>query len=213
MVEMAGRGKATLVTQDDKYGSVIIPGFKHDIFISYQAADNRAGWVSEFTEYLKNELATIIKDPVRIYFENKDTGEAEVTPNLNTLILVPILSHTYCNHEHQTWKNELVEFRKIASHAEYGLHIKLKSGNIANRILPVVIHELDEEDRLIFENETDGSLRGVEFIYKEPGVNRPLRPDDDISLNINRTTYRNQINKVANAIKEILRSMKQQSKT
>ena len=47
-------------------------------------------------------------------------------------------------------------------------------------------------------------LRGIEFIYREPGVNRPLMANEDHpDHNLNKTFYRNQINKVANAIKEI----------
>ncbi len=49
-----------------------------------------------------------------------------------------------------------------------------------------------------------GVLRGVEFIYTEPGVNRPLKPEDDEKINLNKTKYRNQINKVGNAIQEII---------
>jgi dienelactone hydrolase len=55
---------------------------------------------------------------------------------------------------------------------------------------------------------TGGFLRGVEFIYKEPGVNRPLKPDDDEKINLNKTKYRNQINKVALAVKDIIGSLK-----
>ena len=40
-------------------------------------------------------------------------------------------------------------------------------------------------------------LRGVEFIYKEPGVNKPLASEDDEKKNLNNTKYRIQINKVA----------------
>ncbi len=53
----------------------------------------------------------------------------------------------------------------------------------------------------------EGVLRGIEFIYKEPGVNRPLRANEDNPHdNLNNTIYRNQINKVANAIKELIDS-------
>ncbi len=38
----------------------------------------------------------------------------------------------------------------------------------------------------------------------EPGVNRPLKPSDNKSDNQSRTDYRNQINKVANAVKELI---------
>ena len=48
----------------------------------------------------------------------------------------------------------------------------------------------------------------MEFIYKEPGVNRSLSPKDDEKKNLNRTIYRNQINKVALALKEIISGLK-----
>ena len=48
-------------------------------------------------------------------------------------------------------------------------------------------------------------LRGIEFIYKSPGVNRPLRQMKIIQIIISiKLIYRNQINKVANAVKEII---------
>ncbi|MGC1391679.1 MAG: hypothetical protein WA816_11630 [Bacteroidales bacterium] len=52
-------------------------------------------------------------------------------------------------------------------------------------------------------------LRGIEFIYKEPGVNKPLSADDDEKKNLNNTKYRIQINKVANAVKEIITAIGQ----
>jgi len=47
-------------------------------------------------------------------------------------------------------------------------------------------------------------MRPIDFVYSSSGVNRPLRPADDEVL------FRNQINKVANAIKEIISGMKAQ---
>lgn len=41
-----------------------------------------------------------------------------------------------------------------------------------------------------------------------PGVNRPLTPDDYENSNLNKTTYSNQINKVGNAVKEIISGLK-----
>ena len=81
--------------------------------------------------------------------------------------------------------------------------VKLPSGNVANRVLPVRIHDLDKNDIKLCESAMGGVLRGVEFVYKEPGVNRSLTPEDDEKINLNRTRYRNQINKVALAIKDI----------
>ncbi|MBL7874272.1 MAG: hypothetical protein JNL53_01330, partial [Cyclobacteriaceae bacterium] len=53
-----------------------------------------------------------------------------------------------------------------------------------------------------------GALRAIEFIYKEAGVNRPLKSSDNKTDNQNKTDYHNQINKVANAIKEIINALK-----
>ena len=47
-------------------------------------------------------------------------------------------------------------------------------------------------------------LRSIDFIYSSAGVNRPLKPDDNPEKNLNKTYYRDQINKVANAIKDII---------
>ena len=47
-----------------------------------------------------------------------------------------------------------------------------------------------------------------DVIYREPGVNRPLTPNDDEKKNQNGTRYKNQINKFANAIKEIIGGIK-----
>ena len=77
-------------------------------------------------------------------------------------------------------------------------------------MLPVRIHDLDFRDNQEFEKVLGGVLRGIEFIYKEPGVNRPLTPKDNEEKNFNRTNYRNQINKVALAIKEIISGLKKE---
>ena len=59
------------------------------------------------------------------------------------------------------------------------MKVKLAGGNVANRVLPIQIHDLNADDRKLVEGELGGYLRGIEFIYKEPGVNRPLAPNDD----------------------------------
>ena len=99
-------------------------------------------------------------------------------------------------------------FNKLAINDRFGRDMKLANGNVASRILPVKIHDLDPEDKILLENEFGGTLRSVEFIFKSPGVNRPLKPDDSRSENLNHTYYRDQINKVANSIKEITNGLK-----
>ena len=55
-------------------------------------------------------------------------------------------------------------------------------------------------------------LRSIDFVYKEPGVNRPLKPNDSEINNLNKTIYRNQVNKIANSVKEIILSIQNPNK-
>ena len=51
-------------------------------------------------------------------------------------------------------------------------------------------------------------MRSIDFVYRETGVNRQLRAkDDDIIKSPNQVLYRDQINKVALAVKEIIESI------
>jgi hypothetical protein len=93
---------------------------------------------------------------------------------------------------------------ELASKDQFGLKVKLPNGNVSNRVLPIRIYDLNNEDIKLCENVLGGVLRGIEFVYAEPGVNRPLKPEDDEKINLNKTKYRNQINKVGNAIREIV---------
>jgi len=95
-----------------------------------------------------------------------------------------------------------------ASNDQFGLKVKLPNGNVARRVLPVRIYDLDENDiRLLFESVLDIVIRRIEFIYREPGANRPLKPDGDEKINLNRTKYRNQINKTANAVRDVITAL------
>ena len=123
---------------------------------------------------------------------------------LKCIIFIPIVSQTYCDTNKFAWKNEFLVFKKKASEDEYGLKVKLSNGNVTSRIFPVRIHELDKADLEVIESEL-GPLRSVDFIYRSPGVNRPLLHNEDHPHgNLNKTYYRDQINKVANAIKDIM---------
>ena len=194
----------------------ILPNFEYDIFISYRHNDNRSGWVTEFVKALQEELAATIKEPVSVYFDTNPHDGLLETHNvdkslegkLKCLIFIPILSQTYCDPKSFAWQHEFCAFNKLAHADQIGRDIKLTGGNVASRILPIKIHDLDAEDKAIIESEIGGVLRAIEFIYKESGVNRPLKTSDHKNDNLNRADYRNQVNKVANAIKEILSSLK-----
>ena len=196
----------------------LIQGYEYDIFISYRQKDNKHdGWVSEFVENLKGELESAFKEEISVYFDiNPHDGllethdvDASLKEKLKCLIFIPIISQTYCDSKSFAWQHEFVEFNKQAKEDKLGRDIRLSSGNVAGRILPVKIHDLDPEDKELLENELGGVLRCIEFIYKSAGVNRPLRVNEDHPQdNLNKTYYRDQINKVANAVKEIITAIK-----
>jgi TolB-like protein len=196
--------------------SSIIEGYNYDIFISYRQKDNKHdGWVSEFVDNLKGELESTFKEEISVYFDiNPHDGlleihnvNASLKEKLNCLIFIPIISQTYCDSKSFAWQNEFVAFNKLAKEDRFGRDIKLANGNVSCRILPVKIHELDQEDTDLLENELGGALRCIEFIFKSAGVNRPLRANEDHPKdNLNNTYYLDQINKVANAVKELIRS-------
>ena len=138
------------------------------------------------------------------YLETHDV-DASLKEKLKCLIFIPIISRTYCDPKSFAWEHEFIAFVDQASQDQFGLKVKLPNGNVANRVLPVRIHDLDSEDIKRCESVLGGVLRGVEFIYKTPGVNRPLRlKEDNPHDNVNHTIYRDQINKVALAIKDII---------
>jgi len=195
----------------------LIEGYNYDIFISYRQKDNKYdGWVTEFVNNLKKELEATFKEDISVYFdinphdgllETHDVDES-LKEKLKCLVLIPIISRTYCDPKAFAWEHEFKAFVELASKDEFGLKVKLPNGNVANRVLPVQINDLKTYDKTLVEKELRGLLRSIEFIYTEPGVNRPLTAKDSEEKNQNRTNYRNQINKVANSIDEILSALK-----
>ena len=196
----------------------LIPDFEYDIFISYRQKDNRHdGWVTEFVNQLKGELESTFKEEVSVYFDiNPHDGilethdvDASLKEKLKCLVFIPIISRTYCDPKSFAWENEFKAFIEQASQDPFGLKVKLPNGNVAGRVLPVRIHALGNDDIELCETLLGGVLRGIEFIYKSPGVNRPLRlKEENPQDNLNHTIYRDQINKTANAINEIIYGLK-----
>ncbi|MEQ1587575.1 MAG: tetratricopeptide repeat protein [Cyclobacteriaceae bacterium] len=209
----------------------VISGYEYDIFVSYRHKDNRStsgpsfqgqgyqvsnGWVTDFIGDLRKELESTFKEDISIYFDSNPHDGLLETHNvdkslegkLKAVIFIPILSQIYCDPKSFAWQQEFCAFNILAQSDSIGRDIKLRDGNVASRILPVTIHNLDPEDRGLFESELNTKLRSIDFIFRSPGVNRPLRPDDKRQDNANNLFYRDQINKVANAIKEIINAIK-----
>jgi len=194
----------------------LIQGYEYDIFISYRHNDNRSGWVTEFVNALQEELAATIKEPLTIYFDKNPHDGLLETHNvdkslegkLKCLIFIPIISQTYCDPKSFAWQHEFCAFNKLSKEDQFGRDIKLSNGNVTSRILPIKIHMLDAEDTATIENEIRAVLRAIEFIHKSAGVNRPLTAHDDSVREPGKILYRDQVNKVANAVKEIIQAIR-----
>ena len=199
----------------------IVPGYEYDIFISYRHNDNLDGWVSDFVKDLEKELRGTIKEPVSVYFDsNPHDGLLEnhnvdksLEGKLKCLIFIPVISQTYCDTKSFAWKHEFLAFRDLARSDDFGLDIRLADRNVTSRILPIQIHELSLQDLQLFEKENGGLLRAISFIFKSPGVNRPLTPSDSRSESINKMLYRDQINKTANAVDKIINALQNRNGT
>lgn len=195
----------------------IIPGFEYDIFISYRQKDNKGDkWVSEFVESLTTELESAFKENVSVYFDiNPSDGLLEtydvndsLKKKLKCLVFIPVISRTYCDPKSFAWEHEFKAFAELAAKDKFGLKINLLNGNVISRILPVRIHELDAADLKLCETVLGGMLRSIDFVYKTSGVNRPLRSREEHPQdNSNKSYYRDQINKVANSIRDIIQGL------
>jgi hypothetical protein len=201
--------------------SSLIPDYNYDIFISYRQKDNKGDrWVSEFVDALKTELESTFKEEISVYFDiNPRDGllethdvDASLKEKLRCLVFIPIISHTYCDPKSFAWEHEFKAFVELALQDKYGLKVRLPSGNVSSRVLPVRIYDLNKEDVNLCEFVLGGVLRGIEFIYKSAGVNRPLRANEDHAQeNLNKTYYRDQINKMAHSIQEIIEGLRSYS--
>lgn len=197
----------------------VIEGYEYDIFISYRQKDNKGDrWVSRFVEALNTELEGTFKEDVSVYFDENPHDRLQETHDvdkslegkLKCLIFIPILSQTYSDPQSFAWQYEFLPFIKLAGGDRFGKDIRLRSGNFASRVLPIRIHDIEEEDVKLFEKETGLKLRALDFVFRTAtGVSRPLLQNEDHpNENLNKTFYRDQINKVARAIKDIITGMK-----
>jgi hypothetical protein len=135
--------------------------------------------------------------------------DQSINSKIKSLIFIPIISQTYCDTSSFAWNQEFKVFKSESEKDPIGRMVKLPNGNVGSRIIPVKIHEIEVDDTRLLESELNGVLRSIDFIYRDAGVNRPLRPvDDELGGAVTKILYRNQINKLANAIKEIIQGIK-----
>jgi hypothetical protein len=129
--------------------SSLISEFEYDIFFSYLQKDNKHdGWVTEFVNNLKREFESTFKEEISVYFdisphdgllETNDVN-ASLKENLKCLVSIPVILRTYCDPKSFAWEHEFYAFNKLAKEDQFGLDIKLGSGNVASRILPIKIN-------------------------------------------------------------------------
>ncbi len=118
------------------------------------------GWVTDFVQDLSKELESTFKEDISIYFDSNPIDGLLETHNvdkslegkLKGLIFIPIVSQIYCDPRSFAWQNEFCAFNKMALSEPIGRDIKLRNGNVASRIFPVMIHNLGPEDRNLIEN-------------------------------------------------------------
>ena len=131
----------------------IIQEYEYDIFISYRHNDNKSGWVTDFVNNLKEELATIIKEPVSVYFDTNlydglletHNVDKSLEGKLKSLIFIPVLSQIYCDTKSFAWRYEFCAYNEWALADSIGREVSLRGGNVSSRILPIVVHHLDQE--------------------------------------------------------------------
>jgi class 3 adenylate cyclase len=214
-------GMTLPAVEDRASASSILPDYQYDIFISFSDKDNKYDrWVDEFALRLKQELDATLKDKLTVHcirgssdpHSVKQSSEPVILEKgIHALIFVPVISQTYCDVNSRPWREEFKAFKSEIERDHLGPDIRLANGTVFSRILPVRIHDIDIHDVRMLEQELSGVLRSIDFIYRAEGVNRPLRPsDDEISLHNAPVLYRNQINKLANMIREIIQGIKAQ---
>ncbi len=196
----------------------LIEGYEYDIFISYRQKDNKGErWVTEFVNSLRAELEANFKEDVSIYFdENAHDGllethqvEQSLETKLRSVLIIPVLSRTYCDPKSYAWTSEFLPFLSRIKSDDVGPLVKFPGGNVSSRILPVRIHDLDPADQTLFEKVSGSRIRAVDFVFKSPGVNRPMHAREDHPHdNLNKTYYRDQVNKVANAVRDLIQAIR-----
>jgi hypothetical protein len=74
--------------------------------------------------------------------ETLDVDES-LKEKLKCLVFIPIISRTYCDPKSFAWEHEFRAFVEQASRDQFGLKVKLPNGNVASRVLPICIYDLN----------------------------------------------------------------------
>jgi len=189
-----------------------VPGFEHDVFISYAHADNDPlvkgddGYVTKFyenlTQFLTAELGrreyfSIWRDSDEL--RGNDDFDARINMAfLKSAILVSISSQSYVE---SAWcRRELISFSGHR-HTDFELQVGEQSTYRVFRVERLPVRELHPDIPPYF----FGSMLGYKFYEAEEGIDQPFRrtkPDDDDQR------YWNAMRRIARDIAQLLRQMK-----
>lgn len=191
---------------------IFVPGFKHDVFISYAHASNERltqedeGWVTKFhenlTQFLTAELGR--KEYFSIWRDNdelrgNDDFETRIDMGfLNSALLVSVCSQSYIE---SAWcRKELSEFSRHR-HPPFELKVGDADSYRVFRVDLGPIRQAHPEIPDFFINR----MLGHKFFETEDGVDQPFRrtnPDDDDQQ------YWKAMRRLARDIAQLLRQMK-----
>jgi hypothetical protein len=193
--------------------AALLSDFEYDIFISYRHNDEE--WMADFIDRLQREVKMVVGRELRIYYDRdvknglNDTYQVRESLDhrvLSSVILMPLISATYCDTTKYSWNYEFLPFLEHAKKDRLGLNLTLLNRNVSSRILPLRTYDLEPNHSQLLAQTLGGFLRSIDFVYLAQGVNRPLRVKDEDWKpgTVNGLLYVDQINKVANTIKELL---------
>jgi hypothetical protein len=186
-----------------------VPGFEHDIFISYSHVDNlgregRKGWVEEFHEALKNRIAPRVgRFGLVSMWRDKELDGSQVFDEViqhwiaRSAVFLALNSKGYL--ESNYCRRELQSFCQQARHSRHGLQIGER-----RRVLNVLLTNLHHS---IWPEELAGTS-GFLFHDGDAGshsdhkgrIPEPLRPNTD--------RFETQLRELADAIYHLLEDLK-----
>lgn len=182
-----------------------LPGFKHDVFISYAHVNDHRHWVERFHHELVNLLAQHLgrRESVSVWIDEKKLTRNNVFENTidnawrDSAVLVSLLSPAYL--ESSYCLKELNGFCELAEHSGIGIHVEDQSRVVTVKLQDVMHLEVPD----VF-HQTQG------YMFFEPNPpnqwTKQFRPTE---FNDHDQRYWNALDTLAGDICDLLRLMKQ----
>jgi CMP-2-keto-3-deoxyoctulosonic acid synthetase len=178
--------------------NAVVPGFAHDVFVSYSHIDDRAvgkpGWVTSFATRLRNQLSVELGRDASVWFDVRlnpgDLLTREIQDRLRkTAVLIAVMSRSYVQ---SGWcGRELKAFLDATNKGELAVDNR-------SRVIKVIKQPLEDDPH---HEHVLADAKGVEFYHVgTDGLPRELAADTD--------EYDYALTRVAHSIARILESMR-----